>query len=326
MIERLPPLEPLTVDASVHLAEWIHRGYLVGNGRRELDALVLRLPQEELLQRGLIRKPKRKLLGASSYKQESSGYGVDLIPNADALRKDARRAALLLSKVSLDLSCFGRWMPASYWDVFLEARDQLAGVNTLDPIELAQRARAHADSLRGGGLELEVDQILSELQQSGNLDDDKRAETRKFVLDRFLRELSMRTPEVIAACVQFKTARQQWSPYDTTDTPMRQLMADIVQATFSATYKTGQWPQRLPSRPARLLANSIKERFALDDSAQRDELAREILAQASSWEDPSRPFDEVMQEFRRFVPDEVDFPPPTVSELTAMAEEDTSDD
>ena len=39
----------------------------------------------------------------------------------------------------------------------------------------------------------------------------KREGLRQFLLPRFRNELALRTPDVLAACIEFRTARQQWT-------------------------------------------------------------------------------------------------------------------
>ena len=51
-------------------------------------------------------------------------------------------------------------------------------------------------------------------------------------------------------------------PYDQTEIPYRQLIVDIVQATFAATYRTGDWPRRFRSHAAKEIAAAMADRLA----------------------------------------------------------------
>jgi hypothetical protein len=133
VLARLPAVAPLDTPAEEHVAAWIRKGYLVGKGRRSLDALVLRLPQERLIKLGYVVPPQRETLGIASHETRTMGYGVDLIPTQDAevLRKAARRVSMLLGKLTLNLPCFGMWMPETYWGVFCQARERLQAATSL---------------------------------------------------------------------------------------------------------------------------------------------------------------------------------------------------
>jgi HKD family nuclease len=316
LFERLPPQTPLEVTGEEHLAAWIARGYLVGRGRRSLDALVLRLPQEALTKRGYLRPPKKESLGIASHETRTMGYGVDLLPTAESacVRRDARRVSLLLSKVTLELPCFGRWMPESYWDVFQEARDVLRRAASLEPSRLRDVAAAHRRYLETGGLEDELDAIIARLDKHEVIVPGKSEPLRADVLARFRSELSLRTPDVIAACLEFRTGRQRWAPFEKTETPYRQLMGDIMQATFAATYRTGDWPRRFRSFAARALASRIEERVVTAGRQADGAVATEILDQAASW-DSERPMADAIAEFRALVDDRFEFPVPDLEEL-----------
>lgn len=324
----LPALPPLVDAPDAHLASWIHRGYIVGRGRRLLEALTLRVPIEVLVNRGLLSPTKDKSLGEGSFENQSLGYGIRLIPNVEAaeVSKEARRVSLLLSKLTLTLPCFGTWMPHAYWDRYLEAREELRRGGVLDPERMRRLATERRASLQSGALVAEVEGILNRLAELQLLADAKREAVRTELLARFERELVQRTPDVIASCVEFRTARQSWSPYESTEAPFRQLMVDLVQATFAPTYRTGDWPRRFRSHAARALAAQVADR--LEDSGQAADGATAvgILDAATSWEDPERPFLEVVEEFRRFVPDDMEFHAPSVNELLARGSGDDEAD
>jgi HKD family nuclease len=197
LIQRLPALPPLELSPDEHVASWIARGYLVGRGRRSLDALVLRLPHEQLARQGHIRPPQREVLGIASHETRTMGYGVDLLPtiNAEALRRSARRVTFLLAKLTLSLPCFGNWMPESYWDVFIAARQKLQGAASIDPDAVRHLAAQHRVYLDQGGLEAEVDQILRRLGELELLVPDRGPVVREFLVARFGSELRLRTPD-----------------------------------------------------------------------------------------------------------------------------------
>jgi HKD family nuclease len=328
-IARLPPCAPLEIPGEAHLSEWIQAGYLIGRGRRTLDALVLRLPQEQLVHHGFIQRAKELKLGKSSHETQSTGYGVDLIPtqHAEALRRDARRVSLLISKMSLNLPCFGMWMPKSYWEVFVAARDALANAESLSPDHVEALAETHRKDLETGGLERELDTILTRLDELKILLPGKRNDARAFLLPRLTQALALRSPRVLSACVEFRTARQCWSPYEQTDRPFRQLMGDIVQATFTSTYRTGGWPSMFRSLPAREIATAIANRLEKNGIPADAAAAISILDEASTWDDPSRPFPEVIEQLRKLIPDALEFSPPKLDDLikTSTTESDDED-
>jgi HKD family nuclease len=320
----LPALPPLVDAPDVHLASWIHRGYIVGRGRRLLEALTLRVPSEVLVNRGLLRATKDKALGEGAFENQSLGYGLRLIPNAEAaeVSREARRVSLLLSKVTLSLPCFGTWMPQTYWVRYLEAREELRRGGVLDPERMRQLAVERRKALGAGALVGEVEVILDRLAELNLLVDGKREAVRDELVVRFERELVQRTPEVIASCVEFRTARQSWSPYESTEAPYRQLMVDLVQATFAPTYRTGDWPRRFRSHAARALAAVVAERLENSGQVADGATAVGILDAAARWENAARPFLEVVEEFRRLVPDDMEFEAPTVNELLGRDEAD----
>jgi hypothetical protein len=327
-LAKLRPLEPLDIAPEEHLAGWIHRGYLVGRGRRSLDALVLRLPQEQLMRSGFIRPPRREVLGIASHETRTMGYGVDLIPTleAESLRRDAKRVSLLLAKLTLNLPCFGLWMPETYWDAFLAAREALQSVHSLAPASVRELASQHREYLVNGGLDTEVDRILARLEQVEVLVAGKHEGLREFLLPRFRNELALRTPDVLAACIEFRTARQRWTPYDQTEIPYRQLTVDIVQATFAATYRTGDWPRRFRSHPAKQIAAAMEDRLATAGRGAEGETATAILDQASTWENVARPMAEIVTEFRSLVDDELAFPQPELDTLAHIISDAGEDD
>ena len=139
-------------------------------------------------------------------------------------------------------------------------------------------------------------------------------------------ELARRPPALLADALEFRTARQQWSPYEQTAAPYRQLMVDIVQAAFASTYETGGWPKSSPSFAVRALGASIANVLKLRGQAADGAAAQEMLDIASSWEDEDRTFHDVVEEFRKVIPDEPEFPVPELKDLLAKTEDDGGDD
>lgn len=299
ILAKLPPLPLLPVEPEVTLTNWIQQGYLVGRGRRSIDAMVLRFPQEQLIRNGYMLADKRERLGTSSYETRKTGFGVELLPAADAeaLRRDARRVSHLLAKATLNLPCFGLWMPETYWPAFIAAREEMVRAHSLAPAHIRAVAATHADDLRGGGLERETDLIIDRLGQLNLLVEAKRADLRTYLLRRFNEQLALRTPDVLAACVEFRTARQRWAPYESTEAPYRQLAVDVMQATFSATYRTGDWPSRFKSIAGRRLADHIERRFESMGQSADGETATSLLDLAMSWEGDAT-LEAVVKQFR----------------------------
>lgn len=320
-LARLAPLAALEVDAEGHLVSWIRRGYIVGRGRRGLDALVLRVPRESLVRQGYLHPSARRDLGMSSHETTSMGFGVGLIPTKDSeqLRRDARKVTLILAKLTLSLPCFGLWMPEVYWDTFIAARERLQQAASLAPEHIFELAQTHRAYLAAGGLEEEVGIILDRLEETELLVEGKRDEVRAFVLQRFRKDLALRTPAVLMSCAEFRTARQAWTPYENTHRPYRQLMVDIVQATFSATYRSGDWPRMFKSHAARHLSESIARRLEKSGGVADGDTATTILEHAARWEDEGTPMAEAVEEFRGLVEDDIRFPVPDVESLTKGA-------
>ena len=117
------------------------------------------------------------------------------------------------------------------------------------------------------------------------------------------------------------------TPSASDETPLRQLLVDVIQAAFASTYRTGAWPRRFRSLAAKIVAEAIEENFISAKRPVDGEVAWELLQQAMTWEDPRRPLAEVVTEFRKLVPDELPFEPPAVEELArAGTDEEEADD
>jgi len=93
-------------------------------------------------------------------------------------------------------------------------------------------------------------------------------------------------------------------------------MVDIVQATFAATYRTGDWPRRFRSCAARQIASAIEDRLATARRLADGATATGILDQASTWEDVARPMAAAVADFRALIDDDLKFPDPELDVLT----------
>jgi len=327
---QLAPMAPLVVAPDEYLAGWIHQGFLVGRGRRGTEVLSIRLPMEDLEHRGLVQARHRRDLGDAARERRLLSYSVELLPPdvSKEVRQAARRLSSLPARLSLNLPCFGMWMPAPCWETFEGARAELMREGALSHERLRAQATLQHVHLQRGGLEAAVARVMERLQKEDGLPAQHTATVKKELEDYLRRELSSRTPEVIVRALEFRTARQVWTPYDQTDTPHRQLMADLIQATFQATFKTGRWPGQFRSYAAREVATAIEVKLGRAGLAADGSSALHLLDLAASWEDPERPFTEVVDEFRRFVPEEMEFSVPSVDELIAesRAEKVAEDD
>jgi PLD-like domain len=322
--------EPAALESSPdeHVLAWVHRGHTVGKGRRALDALVLRVPMESLIHQGIVKRVARVAISESAHETRSTGYGIDLVPTAEAekIRRDARRQSLLIAKLTLRLPCFGLWMPESYWTAFEEARERLQDSSAIAPERVRKLATDHRSALEGGGLAREVANVVKRLDESGLLVPGKAAQAESLLLLRFRHELKLRTPDVLASCIEFRTARQTVTPSASDETPLRQLLVDVIQAAFASTYRTGAWPRRFRSLAAKAVAEAIEEKFARAKRPVDGEVAWELLQQAMTWEDSRRSLVEVVTEFRKLVPDELPFTPPAVEELTGVGDDEEEGD
>jgi hypothetical protein len=323
-----PAPEPLESSPDAHVLGWVHRGHIVGKGRRALDALVLRVPMESLLHQGIVKRIARVAISESAHETRSTGYGIDLVPTAEAekIRRDARRQSLLMAKLTLKLPCFGLWMPESYWAAFEDARERLQDGSALAPERVRKLATDHRSALEGGGLAREIANVVKRLDESGLLVPGKAAQAESLLLPRFRHELKLRTPDVLASCIEFRTARQTVTPSASDETPLRQLLVDVIQAAFASTYRTGAWPRRFRSLAAKAVAEAIEEKFIRAKSPVDGEVAWELLQQAMTWEDPRRSLVEVVTEFRKLVPDELSFVPPAVEQLTGAGDDEEEGD
>ena len=222
---------------------------------------MIRTPGEQLEHLGLIDRKAKKKIAAATEKTVSAGYGVRLLPDEEdeRLRKDARRTRSILGKLTLNLPCFGLWMPKAYWDLFQQAvaAVQAAGISTEAIRAAAARRRRELD---GAGIEREVDAIVADLQRDGLAKAGREDELRTDLLVHFRAQLAQRTPELVARAVGFRTQRQALTSDLDLRAVARSFFVDLMQATFAATYRTGDWPRRFRSFVGRELAGRIAKR------------------------------------------------------------------
>lgn len=311
LAEPPPPLIP--VDTFV--GDWLRAGSIVGRGRRGLDVLVIRVPAEQLEQLGLIDRKARTKITRETEKTLSAGYGVRLLPDDEdeRLRKDARRTRSILAKLTLNLPCFGLWMPRGYWSLFQEAaaRVQADGISAEAVLKAAERRRRELD---GAGTERQVDAIVSDLTQSGLAKLDRKADLRAALLTYFRDQLVQRTPDLIARAAGFRTQRQSLASDLDLQVVARSFFVDLIQATFAATYRSGGWPRRFRSVVGRQIAARIESRLAQTDRPC-DALALHLLDVATAWEDDRKDFDTVTAEVNGLIGEADEFAVLTMEEL-----------
>jgi len=199
--------------------------------------LVIRTPGEQLEHRGLIEREAKKKIEDATEKTVTAGYSVGLLPEKEdqQLRKDARRTQNILGKLTLNLPCFGLWMPSAYWDIFQEAvaEVQATGIPT-DAIRAAAAQRRR--ELDGAGIERQVDAIIADLKRGGLAVPGREADLRAELLSHFRAQLVHRTPEVVARAVGFRTQRQA-------------LASDLDLRTVARARSSSIWCNRRSPRP-----------------------------------------------------------------------------
>jgi HKD family nuclease len=309
-------LPPPHVPVETFVGDWLQLGSIVGRGRRGLDVLVIRTPGEQLEHLGLIHPKARKRIAPAVDRIFSAGYGVRLLPDREdtRLRKDARKVQNILGKLTLNLPCFGLWMPSVYWDVFQQAVDvvQARGIST-EAVRVAAEWRR--DELDGAGIECQVDAIVADLKGAGLTVPGREADLRAELLVHFRAQLAHRTAEVVARAVGFRTQRQSLASDLDLRAMARSFFVDLVQSTFAATYRTGVWPRRFRSFVGRELAERIAERRSADGEEPSNDLALRLLDGAARWEDEGVDFEKVTAEVSKLVGEADDFGPITMEEL-----------
>lgn len=310
--ELCPPRVPI----DTFVGDWLQAGSIVGRGRRGLEVVVIRTPGDLLENLGLIDREAKKRIAVATEKTISAGYGVRLLPDEedDRLRKDARRTTRILSKLTLNLPCFGLWMPTAYWDVFQKAvaEVQSEGISTEDIRAAATRRRCDLD---GVGIEQEVDAIVTDFQRDGLAKPGREDDLRAKLLEHFRTQLAARTPELIGRAVGFRTQRQTLGSDLDLRAVARSFFADLLQSTFAATYRTGAWPGRFRSFVGREIARRIAGRHLTNGAAPTDALALALLDVTGRWEDDGVGFDRVVAEVNKIVGEASEFGSVKLEEL-----------
>ena len=309
-----PP--PLDIPVDMFVGDWLQAGSIVGRGRRGLDVLVIRTPGEQLEHLGLIDRTARKRIAAATEKTLSIGYSVRLLPDEEdeRLRKDARRTRAILGKLTLNLPCFGLWMPQVYWSVFQHAMAEVQAAGISPEVIRAAAARRRRE-LDGAGIEREVDAIVADLGRNGLVKPQREGDLRTELLRHFRAQLADRTPDLLARAVGFRTQRQAMASDLDLRALARSFFVDLVQSTFSATYRTGVWPRRFTSFVGRALAGKIATRVSGEGEKPNDALALQLLDAAARWEDEDVGFEEVTVKVNRLIGKADDFPDVTMEEL-----------
>jgi hypothetical protein len=246
----------------------------------------------------------------------SAGYGVRLLPDKEdeRLRKDARRTRGILSKLTLNLPCFGLWMPHAYWQAFQEAVAEVeaAGISIAAVQEAAEQRRRELD---GNGIEGQVDAIVADLKNAQLAKPGREDDLRAELLAYYRAQLAQRTPDLIARAVGFRTQRQALASDLDLQAVARSFFVDLIQATFAATYRTGSWPRLFRSFVGRELARRIAKRSVGEDERPSDEFALRLLDSAPRWEDERIGFEAVTAEVNGLLGEAEEFPAVTTEEL-----------
>jgi HKD family nuclease len=320
-----PPPPPVSIETFV--GDWLQAGNIVGRGRRGLDVLVIRTPGERLENLGLIKHKAKKKIAAATEKTVTAGYGVRLLPDKEdqRLRKDARTTWGILGKLTLNLPCFGLWMPRAYWDIFLQAAAQVqaAGISTEAICAAAGQRRRE---LEGVGIEREIDAITADLRRDGLAEPGREENLRAELLDHFRAQLAQRTPELIARAAGFRTGRQALASDLDLRAVARSFFVDLVQSTFAATYRTGVWPRRFRSFVGHTVAARIAQRRLAEDDKPSDDLALRLLDATARWEDEGVGFEKVTAQVNELLGEAADFPIVTMEELLHTDQEGDGDD
>ena len=318
-----PPPPPVSIETFV--GDWLQAGNIVGRGRRGLEVLVIRTPGEQLEHIGLIKRTAKEKIAAATEKTVSAGYGVRLLPDMEdeRLRKDARRAWSILGKLTLNLPCFGLWMPRAYWDLFQKAAAavQAAGISTEDIRVAAKQRRRELD---GAGIEREIDAIIADLQRDGFAEPGREDDLRAALIDYFRAQLAQRTPDLLARAVGFRTGRQALASDLDLRAVARSFFVDLVQSTFAGTYRTGGWPRRFRSFVGRELAARIAKRLSASEEPS-GALALRLLDGAARWEDEGVNFEKVTAEVNELLGEADDFGTVTMEELLHVGQEGGGD-
>jgi hypothetical protein len=282
---------------------------------------------DQLEHLGLIERTARKRIAAATEKTVSAGYAVRLLPDQEdeQLRKDSRKIQGALGKLTLNLPCFGLWMPRDYWDVFQQAVARITAAGIAPDAVRAAAARRRRD-LDGAGIEREVGAIVADLGRDGLVKPGREGVLRSTLLDHFRTQLAQRTPDLLARAAGFRTQRQALASDLDLRTVARSFFVDLVQATFAATYRTGAWPGSFRSFVGRELARRVRQRCLPGGEEPSGALALDLLDGSARWEDERVTFDQVTAEVNGLLGEADDFPGVTVDEVLRADEHGGGDD
>jgi HKD family nuclease len=318
LLDTLPKLPALIAGPEEHLANFMAQGFLVGQGRGITEALVIRLPIQEMTQQGIIRPERTKRIGKALYESQSLGYVIRLLPQEthEKVTKAARKISSLRGRLVLKLPCFGHWMPESFWNLYMVARAQLLARDELSTDFLLKQAHIQKTYLESPvGRRTEINELLANLREKAELSSKEEEKARGFVDEHLNRQLSLRSPETMLQALKFRTGRQRWAPFEQTETPYRQLMADLLYSVLGGSLRTGDWPRRFTSFPARQLAEDLARGLENLDLKPGSSAAMQLLCLADAWEWNQDPFDHAVDQFRKLIPDDLEFEPPSLATL-----------
>jgi HKD family nuclease len=317
-----PDPRPLDLPIQTFVGDWLRAGYIVGRGRRGLEVLVIRTPREQLEHLGLVKRNAKKRLAVATEKTVTAGYGVRLLPDVEdnRLRKDARRTSSILGKLSLNLPCFGIWMPKAYWSIFHQsvAEVRAAGISAGAIRTAAARRRRE---LEGVGINREVDAIVDEMKRDRLAVPGREGELRDALLVYFQAQLAQRTPELVARATDFRTGRQALASDLDLAAITRSFFVDLVQSTLATTYRTGDWPRRFRSFVGRELAARIAKRCLRRDEDPSGVLALNLLDGTARWEDEGLKLEKVIAEVNELLGEAEDFSTVSTEELHDVDQE-----
>lgn len=317
---------PLDVPIETFVGDWLQAGNIVGRGRRGLEVLVIRTPGEQLAQLGLIHPKGKKRIAPAVDRIFSAGYGVRLLPDEEdkRLRKDVRKTQGILGKLTLNLPCFGLWMPRAYWDIFQQALAQVQATGISSEAVRAAAARRRGE-LDGAGIEFQIDAIVTDLKNGGLAVPGREADLRAALLVHFRDQLAHRTPDVVARAGGFRTQRQALASDLDLRAIARSFFVDLVQSTFAATYHTGAWPGAFHSFVGRELAARIANRRLEKGEGPSDDLAIRLLDGTARWEDEGVDFETVTAEVNELLGEADDFAPVAMEKLLHVDHEGGGD-
>ncbi len=309
------PVSSPSVPVEEFVGDWLNAGWTIGRGRRGLDVLVMRTPIDQLRNQGLVQPKSTKRIAAAVNAVFTAAYGIHLLPEDEdkRIRKEARRVQDTIAKVTLNLPCFGLWIPKTYWEVFQEALNVLAREG-ISPDDIIAAANSQREILGGEGLYHQIDAIVQDLTKHNLIIPGKENELRRELHDYFSTQLEQRSPEVLARVLGFRTQRQGLTSDVDQEVLARAFFVDLIHATFAKTFTTGSWPHKFKSYVARTLARKIAKN-TVGNQMPSASLAFSLVDRATMWEDFRLPLKDVVDQFNGILGEVDDFNPPKLSEI-----------